>query len=52
MWLPEHGGHAGFDVVSRRFDAASEVCLRSSLSSFHDVITATPFDHTVHHCGF
>src|SRR2546422_1077417 len=26
--------------------------LRSSLSSTHDVITATPFDHNVHHRGF
>jgi hypothetical protein len=34
------------------FDASSEVRLRSSLSSIPDVITATPFNHNVHHRGF
>jgi len=34
------------------FDASSEVRLRSSLSSIHDVITATPFNQNVHHHGF
>jgi hypothetical protein len=50
--IPEQGGDPGFDVVQECFDASSEVRLRSSLSSIPDVITATPFDHDVHHRGF
>src|SRR5215470_7267068 len=33
------------------FDASSEVHLRSSLQSLHDVIKVTPFNHNVHHRG-
>jgi len=34
------------------FDAWSEVRLHSSLSSLHDVIIVTPFNHHVHHRSF
>jgi hypothetical protein len=34
------------------FDALSEVRLHSSLSSLHDVIIVTPFNHNVHHRSF
>ena len=50
--IPEQEGDPGFDAVQVRFDASSEDRLRSSLSSIPDVITATPFDHDVHHRGF
>src|SRR5215472_5367935 len=36
---------------SHFFDASSEVHLRSSLQSLHDVIKVTPFNHNVHHRG-
>ena len=52
MLFPEHEGGPGFDVGEDPFDASSEVHLRSSLSSIPDVITATPFNHNVHHRGF
>ena len=52
MLFPEHGGNSGFDVIQDPFDASSEVCLRSSLSSIPDVIIVTPFNHDVHHRGF
>src|SRR5215813_248804 len=32
-------------------DASSEVHLRSSLQSLHDVIQVPPFNHNVHHRG-
>ena len=50
--IPEHGGDPGFDVVKDRFDASSEIHLRSSLQSIHDVINVTPFNRNVHHHGF
>src|SRR5580700_2364105 len=34
------------------FDASSAVRFRSSLSSPHDVIKASPFNRNVHHRGF
>ena len=34
------------------FDAWPEVRLHSSLSSLHDVIIVTPFNHNVHHRSF
>src|SRR5271167_2602750 len=38
-------------MPSTPFDASSAVRLHSSLSSTHDVITVTPFNHNVHHRG-
>jgi hypothetical protein len=52
MLIPESGVHSGFDVLCGCFDASSEVRLRSSLSSIHDVFTVTPFHQNVHHHGF
>jgi hypothetical protein len=50
--IPEQAEDPGFDVVRVCFDASAEVHLRSFLSSIPDVVTATPFDHDVHHRGF
>ncbi len=52
MLFPEQGDDSGFDAVVVDFDASTEVHLRSSLSSLHDVIKVTPFNHDVHHRGF
>jgi hypothetical protein len=38
MLIPEQWCGPGFGVVYKRFDASSEVHLRSSLSSIHDAV--------------
>jgi hypothetical protein len=52
MLIPEDWHAPGFGVVQSAFDASAKVCLRLSLSSIHDAVTAAPFDHNVHHRGF
>jgi hypothetical protein len=55
MLIPEQWCDPGFGVVYERFDASSEVHLRSSLSSIHDAVmprlltmtfTTTVFDRS------
>ena len=52
MLFPERGEGSGFDVIDSFSMLQPEDRLRSSLSSIHDVINATPFDHDVHYRGF
>src|SRR5215471_386001 len=51
MLLLGHHTSPSFGVFIIFFDASSEVHLRSSLQSLHDVIKVTPFNHNVHHRG-
>src|SRR5215467_7033638 len=51
MLLLGHHTNPSFGVFIIFFDASSEVHLRSSLQSLHDVIKVTPFNHNVHHRG-
>src|SRR5215471_3264508 len=51
MLLLGHHTNPSFGVFIIFFDASSEVHLRSSLPSLHDVIKVPPFNHNVHHRG-
>ena len=52
MLFPEQSKGSGFDVIESLSMLQPEVHLRSSLSSIHDAVKATPFDHDVHHREF
>src|SRR5215470_3238813 len=51
MLLLGHHTSPSFGVFIIFFDASSEVHLRSSLPSLHDVIKVPLFNHNVHHRG-
>src|SRR5262249_53056435 len=51
MLLLGHHTNPSFGVFIIFFDASSEVHLRSSLQSLHDVIKVPPFNRNVHHRG-